>query len=961
MPEPTGRSSPPLAVLYAQRGGVDHFAGVPAALRDRGLETHYERADAETIRHGDHAAPGVVRGASVLAFADLTHNLPARPMRQARRLGVPTVLLVDGVVEWANTFRNRWLGTRYLRPPPQDIALCSGALHAALLGAMGARVTTTGLPRLHGFAERVRAHQHGAPERLLVATANNPALHENARARLTWSLERLRGAGARARVPVAWRLTGGLCAALGVEPDTGPLDASLARAQALVTSASTVAIEGMLAGVPTGVLHPHPWPLWVPAVWTWRPRPEGWSDDAEAVRTERARDEPMHDRLDEIEHAAWASFDHCESQSVAEFLDRLLRATEPEQAAQRRVLGMLHTDGAPARVADRIREAAEGDYPRNSSAIEPIGPTIVRPRAGDGVRRALSVVVDNAFPTRGVHTWSVRLGRALASHSDSGWSLDTLWVATDPPHHEATGVGFDDRDPRQHLVTLEPTHGPHERLAVVDEAVRALAPDVVIPNETQMGFAAAALARGRGARVLLVAHPDAWSIERDAVSYDCWDAAVLPGPTLGEGRPPGAGPAPGWLTDRLGGRPIERIPYGAPVAEAPREVGARGPLRLAAVGAVMQNVRRSLDLVDLLAALDARGVDYVFELVGDGPDLESWARAARSRGLTPPRVLVQGRRSPAFVGALWDRTDVLVVVSEREGAGMTLLEAMGRGVAPSITAFGSGAALALRDGEQGVVVPVGAMDAMADRLAAMAGDRRLLRAMGEAAWRAVRGWGCDVDTMASRYASVFEAMSRAEARSRAPTDGGVNFDRTVWPGSNFPDDWAEADAWAHARLAKAGYRSIASGEPVEGCDAVLVRAADARPSRRMLEAWRRRGLGVALSPHMGREEDGADRAVAEAIEAGARRIVLAAEGREAGRFVRAIEHGAPIVGWTHPEADTDPPGTQAGLPVAPPEDVATLAPDALLAVGRAAEWFEGASSCGSATMHRVAPMFEEGD
>ncbi|MEO0482163.1 MAG: glycosyltransferase family 4 protein [Planctomycetota bacterium] len=922
------QTKPGPVVLYARRGGVDHFAGVPERLGTLGIDTLYERADADTIRFGDHAAPGVVRRAGAVAFADLTHNLPQRVVRQARRYGVPSVLLVDGVLEWANTFRNRWLGTRYLRPPPEDVALCSGPLHADLLEAMGARAVTTGLPRLHGFADRIEALRHEPATHLLVATANYPAADEGARARLLAALQQLRDAAHAAGVSVLWRLRGGLCEALGVEPDEQPLAHSLASARALITSASTIAIEGMLAGVPTGVLHPHPWPNWVPAAWTWRPRGEGWDEDAAAVRTIERQQPDLHVRLGEVIAGVCESINVSEASDAGAFVDRLMHADDDGFEAQGRCLRALYTDQAPERVAEALNDAVLGRFPQNTSPIEPIGPTVVRPSKAGAGRRALSIVVDSHWPTRGIARWSTRLGSLMASRPDLGWTLDTLWVATDPPHHHETGVVFEEADPRQHLVTLEPTFSAQQRLAAVHDAVCVLRPDVVIPNETDLGFAAAMQARGFGARPVLVAHPDAWSIPEDAAYYDRWVAAIAPTET-----------APGWLESCARDRPVETIPYGVPITDRPRSVSNAGPLRLAFVGLVMQEHRRVFDLIDVLAGLEARGVDYRFELVGDGPDLEAWRE--RARGLDASRVAVHGRRSPEWLQRLWTRTDVTMLVSEREGASLTLLEAMGQGVAPCVTAFGSGAAIWLRDGEEGIVSPVGEPDAMAARLAALATDRAGLAAMGEAAWRAVRAWGLDAATMAERYAAAFDRIVRAPAAERAPTDLGLRLRSRSWPGASFPDHWDEADDWVRSRLDEAGYRSIATGRPTEGCDAVIVRAGDARPSDAEIAKWRGWGFGVALSPDVHESADEVEHAIEAMVASGVRRIAIASDGVNAGRVIRAIEHGAPIVGWVHPLAESGSVqvgSTQAGLPVVEPERAASLEADGLLVMGAAARW-----------------------
>ena len=79
-----------------------------------------------------------------------------------------------------------------------------------------------------------------------------------------------------------------------------------------------------------------------------------------------------------------------------------------------------------------------------------------------------------------------------------------------------------------------------------------------------------------------------------------------------------------------------------------------------------------------------------------------------------------------------EKHDVLVFPSLTEGYGLVILEALSRGL-PVITTRNTGGPEVIRDGREGYFVPIRSADAIAEKLAQLAGDRDLLEAMSEAA------------------------------------------------------------------------------------------------------------------------------------------------------------------------------------------------------------------------------------
>ncbi len=186
---------------------------------------------------------------------------------------------------------------------------------------------------------------------------------------------------------------------------------------------------------------------------------------------------------------------------------------------------------------------------------------------------------------------------------------------------------------------------------------------------------------------------------------------------------------------------IHHIPHAVAVEEAPpsREpLGAR-PLRLIYTGRIERRQKRIDALILLSDALTRRGVAHELALLGDGPALSEIRAAAASR----PAITVHGPLPPHEVTPHLDAADCFVLASRYEGLSVAMLEAMARACAPIVTHVASGAAEAIAQGENGLLVETqdDAPDAvvaesLADAIASL--DARTLPALQAAAWQTVR-------------------------------------------------------------------------------------------------------------------------------------------------------------------------------------------------------------------------------
>ncbi len=186
-----------------------------------------------------------------------------------------------------------------------------------------------------------------------------------------------------------------------------------------------------------------------------------------------------------------------------------------------------------------------------------------------------------------------------------------------------------------------------------------------------------------------------------------------------------------------------------------------GPLRLACVG-TLHEVKGQRFLVEACRRLAERGVELRCDFVGDGPDRGRLERSARAGGLGE-RVRFLGSLPREEVAARLRAADVAVVPSvptrdgRREGIPVALMEAAASGK-PVVASRLSGIPEAIEDGTEGILVPPGDAEALADALAALAADPELRRRLGAAArQRMLR----DFDLAANAHALA--ARFRAEA------------------------------------------------------------------------------------------------------------------------------------------------------------------------------------------------------
>lgn len=114
----------------------------------------------------------------------------------------------------------------------------------------------------------------------------------------------------------------------------------------------------------------------------------------------------------------------------------------------------------------------------------------------------------------------------------------------------------------------------------------------------------------------------------------------------------------------------------------------------------------------------------------------------------------------ARVLEIFEQSDVFILTSDYEGLPLSLLEAMGRGCVPVVTDIRSGIPELVRDGVNGYRVPVGDIQAFAERLSSLQRQPALRRQLASQAHQTIRTEGYDVERMVERYLMLFERVLR---------------------------------------------------------------------------------------------------------------------------------------------------------------------------------------------------------
>lgn len=198
-----------------------------------------------------------------------------------------------------------------------------------------------------------------------------------------------------------------------------------------------------------------------------------------------------------------------------------------------------------------------------------------------------------------------------------------------------------------------------------------------------------------------------------------------------------------------------------PAAPLRAQPSANAPLQLLFMGR-LDPIKGVADFVPILKGLKRRGVPAILNIVGAvDSHLQGTVNRARVDEMVKWHGQVPHDKCYEFAAA----SDVFLMLSRKEPFGMVVIEAMSMGCVPIAYDVPSGPKEILVHGESGILVPLGDVNALLDRLAALQADLALRQRMAEAAMNRARSV-FSADRMASELAEFVKHVAAREAARR---------------------------------------------------------------------------------------------------------------------------------------------------------------------------------------------------
>lgn len=305
----------------------------------------------------------------------------------------------------------------------------------------------------------------------------------------------------------------------------------------------------------------------------------------------------------------------------------------------------------------------------------------------------------------------------------------------------ARGARFHDPDayrrayPRLTTVDVDAGTGTRlGRLRGLRAALERVRPDVVLNARLFDAYEAVAAAKlgGRGLRFAVTVQATERAYVDDLARYAGFvDLCVTSGERVAHDVRRGTTLPPGIVVSIAGGvRPARRLV----------EPDDARPLRLGYVGRFDQPQKRVLDLPEVLAALDARGVPWTCTLVGAGPAETELRAALGARGLDRRAAILGWATPERLYDEVYPALDVFLHCAAFEGVTIAPREAMAHGSVPVVARFpGLEDEGQFVEGQSALTFAVGDVRAAAEAVERLHRERALWRRLSQAARASQQG------------------------------------------------------------------------------------------------------------------------------------------------------------------------------------------------------------------------------
>lgn len=207
---------------------------------------------------------------------------------------------------------------------------------------------------------------------------------------------------------------------------------------------------------------------------------------------------------------------------------------------------------------------------------------------------------------------------------------------------------------------------------------------------------------------------------------------------------------------------VKWIPYGVPTAAcvSPSE----NVLRLIYIGRLDQTQKRISDLITIALELDRRNINYILQVVGDGPEMQIVIEKLNPL-IQKNKVVLSGWKSKSEVITALRSSDVFILTSAFEGFSIALTEAMANGCCPVVTDIKAGNKQLIRNGVNGYLLPVADTDAFVSHLSLLAGNAEKLWSLRQSAFET--GIQYSIERMVISYEEDFKkAIEEAALKPR---------------------------------------------------------------------------------------------------------------------------------------------------------------------------------------------------